>query len=170
MRLSENQALALRASLVVSPAVVKEMDEIIVLHGSKLPVVLRRILSKRHRTVGQCYWHGCMNGKKVDWPETEGEGRHSPFQATIPIGRDVQTNSTISGDSLSPGVQGVKQCRDHFLQQVSSSLVFSLCTLRSRSHHCTRLAIEMHVRGMPIVVESSTARLACGSADIKIAL
>ncbi|KAK0323188.1 hypothetical protein LTR82_005548 [Friedmanniomyces endolithicus] len=47
-------------------------DIVCILHGSKVPVVLRRVDS-RYRLVGQCYWHGWMNGELVDWAENEGD-------------------------------------------------------------------------------------------------
>lgn len=53
------------------PRAAKAGDVVCILHGSKVPVVLRR-LGRRYRLVGQCYWHGWMYGEKVDWAEDEG--------------------------------------------------------------------------------------------------
>jgi len=47
-------------------------DIVCMLHGSKVPVVLRRV-DGRYRLVGQCYWHGWMYGELVDWAENEGD-------------------------------------------------------------------------------------------------
>ncbi|KAK5690646.1 hypothetical protein LTR97_012202 [Elasticomyces elasticus] len=49
-----------------------EGDVVCILHGSKVPVVLRRIGS-RYRLVGQCYWHDWMCGEAVNWSEDEGD-------------------------------------------------------------------------------------------------
>ncbi|KAK5144912.1 hypothetical protein LTR32_003241 [Rachicladosporium monterosium] len=49
-----------------------EGDIVCILHGSKVPVVLRRVDS-RYRLVGQCYWHGGMHGELVDWAEDDGD-------------------------------------------------------------------------------------------------
>lgn len=53
------------------PKTAKCGDVVCILHGSKVPIVLRR-LGRCHRVVGQCYWHGWMYGEKVDWSEGEG--------------------------------------------------------------------------------------------------
>ena len=47
-------------------------DVICILHGSKVPIVLRR-LGRCYRVVGQCYWHDWMYGEKVVWLEEEGD-------------------------------------------------------------------------------------------------
>ncbi|KAK0932894.1 hypothetical protein LTR29_015527 [Friedmanniomyces endolithicus] len=47
-------------------------DIVCILHGSKVPVVLRRV-DGRYRLVGQCYWYGWMCGELVDWAENEGD-------------------------------------------------------------------------------------------------
>ena len=47
-------------------------DVICVLHGSKVPIVLRR-LGRCYRVVGQCYWHDWMYGENVHWSEREGD-------------------------------------------------------------------------------------------------
>ncbi|KAK0257807.1 hypothetical protein LTS09_007421 [Friedmanniomyces endolithicus] len=49
-----------------------EGDIVCILHGSKVPVVLRRV-DGRYRLVGQCYWYGWMCGELVDWAENEGD-------------------------------------------------------------------------------------------------
>ena len=54
------------------PYTAKVGDKIVKLHGSRVPVVLRR-LALRYRVVGQCYWHGCMYGEKVNWKEEEAD-------------------------------------------------------------------------------------------------
>jgi hypothetical protein len=47
-------------------------DEICILHGSRVPIVLRRSGSG-YEVIGQCYWHNWMYGDKVDWKEGEGD-------------------------------------------------------------------------------------------------
>lgn len=47
-------------------------DMVFILHGSKVPVVLRR-LGRCYRVVGQCYWHDWMYGENVNWSEGEGD-------------------------------------------------------------------------------------------------
>ena len=56
----------------LAPKTTRGRDIICILHGSKVPVVLRR-LGRCYRVIGQCYWHGWMYGDKVDWSEDEGE-------------------------------------------------------------------------------------------------
>jgi len=54
------------------PKTVRGGDVICILHGSKVPIVLRR-LGRCYRVIGQCYWHGWMYGDPVDWKEDEGD-------------------------------------------------------------------------------------------------
>jgi hypothetical protein len=54
------------------PAAAQGDDIVCILHGSRVPVVLRR-LGRRYRLVGQCYWYEWMYGEKVDWKEDEGD-------------------------------------------------------------------------------------------------
>ena len=49
-----------------------EGDDICVLHGSRVPVVLQRGGSG-YEVIGQCYWHDWMYGDKVGWKEGEGD-------------------------------------------------------------------------------------------------
>ena len=55
------------------PRTSEEGDEIFILHGSKVPVVLRKVETHYYRVIGQCYWHECMLGDEVDWKEDEGD-------------------------------------------------------------------------------------------------
>ena len=55
------------------PRTSKEGDEIFILHGSKVPIVLRKVKTHYYRVIGQCYWHACMLGDEVDWKEDEGD-------------------------------------------------------------------------------------------------
>ena len=56
----------------LAPQTTRGGDVICVLHGSKVPIVLRR-LGRCYRVIGQCYWHEWMYGDKVDWSEDGGE-------------------------------------------------------------------------------------------------
>lgn len=48
-------------------------DVVCILHGSKLPIVLRR-QGDKWRLIGQCYVDGIMFGEAVTWAEDEAEG------------------------------------------------------------------------------------------------
>ncbi len=54
------------------PRAAKGEDSVWILHGAKVPVVLRR-LGRCYRVIGQCYWDGCMYGEKVSWEENAGQ-------------------------------------------------------------------------------------------------
>ena len=54
------------------PKTAKSGDVSCVFHGSKVPIVLRR-LGRCYRVVGQCYWHDWMYGENVHWSEREGD-------------------------------------------------------------------------------------------------
>jgi hypothetical protein len=47
------------------PSGAKGDDSVWILHGSKVPVVLRR-LGRYYRVIGHCYWDGWMYGEKVN--------------------------------------------------------------------------------------------------------
>ena len=47
-------------------------DVICILHGSKVPILLRR-LGRCYRVIGQCYWHRWMYGEKVYCAEEGGD-------------------------------------------------------------------------------------------------
>jgi hypothetical protein len=57
------------------PEDAQHSDQIAILHGSKTPIVLRKVdgKDKFYQVVGQCYWEECMYGEVVDWEEAEGE-------------------------------------------------------------------------------------------------
>jgi hypothetical protein len=48
---------------------VDEGDLICIAHGSKVPLVLRRLPSGYYRFMGQCYLEGAMRGEEVNWDE-----------------------------------------------------------------------------------------------------
>jgi hypothetical protein len=54
------------------PKKATEGDIVCILHGSKVPIVLRR-LGRVYRVIGQCYWHDWMDGEKVHWAEDEAD-------------------------------------------------------------------------------------------------
>ena len=54
------------------PKITQYGDVILILHGSKVLIVLRKLGGCYH-VIGQCYWHGWMYGKKVDWLEEDGD-------------------------------------------------------------------------------------------------
>jgi heterokaryon incompatibility protein (HET) len=48
-------------------------DVISILHGSKVPIVLRPSSNDTYQVVGQCYLEGCMYGEEVTWEENEAQ-------------------------------------------------------------------------------------------------
>ena len=46
-----------------------EGDLICIIHGSKVPLVLRRLANGYYRLMGQCYLEGAMRGEEVTWDE-----------------------------------------------------------------------------------------------------
>jgi len=54
------------------PRLVNIDDSVFILHGSRVPVILRR-QRKGYSVVGQCYYEDWMYGDLVDWKEDEGD-------------------------------------------------------------------------------------------------
>jgi hypothetical protein len=50
-----------------------EGDVICIVHGSKVPLVLRRLQSGRYRLIGQCYFESAMRGEEVTWGEDDAD-------------------------------------------------------------------------------------------------
>ncbi|CAN9221739.1 unnamed protein product [Alternaria alternata] len=50
-----------------------EGDVICIVHGSKVPLVLRRLQSGRYRLIGQCYFESAMRGEEVTWNEDDAD-------------------------------------------------------------------------------------------------
>jgi len=50
-----------------------EGDLVCVVHGSKVPLVLRRLANGYYRLMGQCYLEGTMRGEEVTWDEASAE-------------------------------------------------------------------------------------------------
>jgi len=48
-------------------------DLIGIIHGSRVPLVLRRVGGDRYQLVGQCYLEGVMRGEEVGWSEGEAD-------------------------------------------------------------------------------------------------
>jgi len=48
---------------------VKEGDVMCIIHGSKVPLMLRRLANGYCRLMGQCYFEGAMRGEEVNWNE-----------------------------------------------------------------------------------------------------
>ncbi|KAI9744845.1 MAG: hypothetical protein M1818_001770 [Claussenomyces sp. TS43310] len=62
--------------LGLGPSVVKEGDQIAILHGSTTPVILRQAINNPGETpiygvMGDCYLEDVMFGEAVDWKEDE---------------------------------------------------------------------------------------------------
>jgi hypothetical protein len=56
------------------PSTTRKGDEICILHGSAVPIALRRVgSSQAYSVIGQCYVDGCMEGEQVDWAEDEAD-------------------------------------------------------------------------------------------------
>jgi hypothetical protein len=58
-------------------------DVIGILHGSKVPVILRPSPNNTFQVVGQCYLEGCMYGEAVSWKESEALGISSYITAVV---------------------------------------------------------------------------------------
>jgi hypothetical protein len=58
--------------LGLAPRVAQSGDLICILHGSKVPVLLRKS-GKCYLVVGQCYFEGYMYGELVDWEENDAD-------------------------------------------------------------------------------------------------
>ncbi|OAG20515.1 HET-domain-containing protein [Alternaria alternata] len=50
-----------------------EGDVICIVHGSKVPLMLRRLQSGRYRLIGQCYFESAMRGEEVTWGEDDAD-------------------------------------------------------------------------------------------------
>lgn len=50
-----------------------EGDVICIIHGSKVPLVLRRLQSGHYRLIGQCYFESAMRGEEVTWGEDDAD-------------------------------------------------------------------------------------------------
>ncbi|KAF1828453.1 hypothetical protein BDW02DRAFT_239197 [Decorospora gaudefroyi] len=50
-----------------------EGDLICIVHGSEVPLVLRRLTSGYYRLMGQCYFEGAMRGEEVTWDEASAD-------------------------------------------------------------------------------------------------
>jgi hypothetical protein len=65
------------SSLGLAPKDVKFGDLICIVHGSRVPIVLRKLEGGKesgeqvYRLVGQCYLEGAMYGEKVNWAENQ---------------------------------------------------------------------------------------------------
>lgn len=57
--------------LGLAPASTARQDLIAILHGSEVPIILRRVCNARFRVIGQCYLEDTMNGEYVTWKERE---------------------------------------------------------------------------------------------------
>ena len=58
--------------LGLAPKDVSVGDQLVVLHGSKVPCVLRKAPEEDwYRVIGQCYHEGAMYGEMCDWEESE---------------------------------------------------------------------------------------------------
>jgi len=58
----------------LGPKAVQSDDCICIIHGSTVPLLLRRCASgKEYTVVGQCYYESWMYGEKVDWEEDEAD-------------------------------------------------------------------------------------------------
>jgi Heterokaryon incompatibility protein (HET) len=62
-------------SLGLAPQSVEVGDLLCVLHGSQVPIVLRKVEigGPRFRVIGQCYLEGAMRGEKVRWTSGMGD-------------------------------------------------------------------------------------------------
>jgi hypothetical protein len=59
-------------SFGLAPKVTQQGDCVCILHGSKVPIVLRPS-GARYLVVGQCYFEDWMYGDLVDWNEDEAD-------------------------------------------------------------------------------------------------
>ena len=50
-----------------------EGDLICIAHGSKVPLVLRRLTNGYYRLMGQCYFESAMRGEEVNWDEASAD-------------------------------------------------------------------------------------------------
>jgi hypothetical protein len=57
----------------LAPSDSKVGDLVCILHGSDVPVILRRGAGNTYTFIGQCYFEGCMYGEAVKWEEDEAE-------------------------------------------------------------------------------------------------
>lgn len=48
-------------------------DLFYILHGSDVPVILRRSPNNTYQFIGQCYFENCMHGEAVIWDEESAE-------------------------------------------------------------------------------------------------
>jgi hypothetical protein len=48
-------------------------DVICIVHGSKVPLILRRVADGQYLLMGQCYLEGCMCGETVTWDEQDAD-------------------------------------------------------------------------------------------------
>jgi hypothetical protein len=63
-----------RTCLGVASETVKVGDLVCILHGSKVPCILRKVREQeRYELVGQCYYEDWMYGDHVDWAEEDGD-------------------------------------------------------------------------------------------------
>jgi hypothetical protein len=64
-----------KLALVPRMCLFKESCEIVILHGSKVPIVMVEMdeAANERQVVGQCYVEGAMYGEAVDWEEEDGE-------------------------------------------------------------------------------------------------
>ena len=57
----------------LGPQPIKRKDFVWILHGSKVPVILRKCNRDSYIVVGQCYYEKWMYGDLVDWKEDKGD-------------------------------------------------------------------------------------------------
>ncbi|CAG5139407.1 uncharacterized protein ALTATR162_LOCUS481 [Alternaria atra] len=50
-----------------------EGDLICIIHGSQVPLVLRRLPNGYYHLIGQCYFEGAMRGEEVTWDEADAD-------------------------------------------------------------------------------------------------
>lgn len=63
-----------RARLGLAPQAVEVGDLVCILHGSRVPCILRRAgEANRHELIGQCYYEDWMYGDHVEWAEEEAD-------------------------------------------------------------------------------------------------
>jgi len=60
-------------SLGIGSTSVRQDDNVTILHGSKLPVVIRPAAGGKYTLVGLCYLEGAMEGEAVTWEEDGGD-------------------------------------------------------------------------------------------------
>ena len=56
----------------LGPQHIRELDIVCILHGSKVPCILRKH-DHGWKVIGQCFYEGWMHGELVDWKEEEGD-------------------------------------------------------------------------------------------------